>query len=256
MNIEQYRALKAKELENSNKPEAEEAIVEQTPVVEETKTEEPAKEEVVPELIEIEIEGQKLTLDELKSGYLRQSDYTKKTQELSRQRKEAEEAIKLFESLKQNPQAVEQIKTTNKVPASLDPATAKIVELENKMYDMMLEKEIETLQSKYKDFEVREVLEMAQKKNIMNLEDAYLLVRSQKSVSTDVESIKEQIRKELLAELEKEKKETSTIISSQADPKPVTSGEPQLSPAELKVAKNMGMTPQEYAKWRNIDRKK
>lgn len=164
MNIEQYRALKAKELENSNKPEAEEAIVEQTPAVEETKIEEPAKEEVVPELIEIEIEGQKLTLDELKSGYLRQSDYTKKTQELSRQRKEAEEAIKLFESLKQNPQTVEQIKTTNKIPASLDPATAKIVELENKMYDMMLEKEIETLQSKYKDFEVREVLEMAQKK--------------------------------------------------------------------------------------------
>lgn len=37
-----------------------------------------------------EIDGQKLTLDELKSGYLRQSDYTKKTQELAEQRKELE----------------------------------------------------------------------------------------------------------------------------------------------------------------------
>jgi hypothetical protein len=37
-----------------------------------------------------EIDGQKLTLDELKAGYLRQSDYTKKTQELATKRKELE----------------------------------------------------------------------------------------------------------------------------------------------------------------------
>jgi ribosomal protein S8 len=37
-----------------------------------------------------EIDWQKLTLDELKAGYLRQSDYTKKTQELASKRKELE----------------------------------------------------------------------------------------------------------------------------------------------------------------------
>lgn len=37
-----------------------------------------------------EIDGQELTLDELKNGYLRQSDYTKKTQELAEKRKELE----------------------------------------------------------------------------------------------------------------------------------------------------------------------
>lgn len=36
----------------------------------------------------VEVDGQKLTLDELKDGYMRHSDYTRKTQELSKKRKE------------------------------------------------------------------------------------------------------------------------------------------------------------------------
>ena len=35
----------------------------------------------------VEIDGQRLTLSELKSGYLRQKDYTRKTQEISDVRK-------------------------------------------------------------------------------------------------------------------------------------------------------------------------
>ena len=36
----------------------------------------------------IEIDGQEVSIDELKKGYLRQSDYTRKTQELSRLKQE------------------------------------------------------------------------------------------------------------------------------------------------------------------------
>ena len=257
MNIEQYRALKAKELEEANNPVPEETV--QEPVVEDKPEEKQDKEEVIeenpePQAIEVEIDGQKLTLDELKNGYLRQSDYTKKTQELSKQRKEAEEAVKFYDDLKKNPQMVRQIKEHQPVPATLDPATSKIIELENKMYEMMLEKEIETLQSKYSDFEVREVLEMAQKKEITNLEDAYLLVRSRKQPSVDEKTLKEQLKKEVRAELERELKETKTIISSQVDSKPVVSKDPELSPGELKVAKHMGMSPKEYAKWRDTNK--
>ena len=39
----------------------------------------------------IEVNGEMLTLEEVKRGYMRQSDYTKKTQELSEQRKETTE---------------------------------------------------------------------------------------------------------------------------------------------------------------------
>lgn len=54
---------------------------ETTPVVE---TSESAEQ---PSTNLVEINGEKLTLDELKSGYMRQQDYTRKTQELSKEKK-------------------------------------------------------------------------------------------------------------------------------------------------------------------------
>lgn len=42
----------------------------------------------------IEIDGQQLSLDEVRAGYLRQSDYSRKTAEVAEQRKQAEAAIR------------------------------------------------------------------------------------------------------------------------------------------------------------------
>jgi len=38
----------------------------------------------------VEIDGEKISLEELKKGYMRQKDYTKKTQEISALKKQAE----------------------------------------------------------------------------------------------------------------------------------------------------------------------
>ena len=57
----------------------------------------------IPDKIQIDGIGE-VTIDELKSGYLRIQDYTKKTQEVSRKRKENEEAISFYEEIKRNPQ--------------------------------------------------------------------------------------------------------------------------------------------------------
>lgn len=46
----------------------------------------------------IEIEGEKLSLEEVKLGYLRQADYTRKTQAVAEQRKAAEEERQYFAS--------------------------------------------------------------------------------------------------------------------------------------------------------------
>lgn len=54
---------------------------------------------------EVEFEGDTITIGELKAGYLRQSDYTQKTQEASALRKEAETALNLMNALQQNPRA-------------------------------------------------------------------------------------------------------------------------------------------------------
>lgn len=74
--------------EEEAKPEpvkAEETTTEGEPKADETATEEPQK-------FTVKVDGQELevTLDELKNGYQRQSDYTRKTMEVSETRKAAE----------------------------------------------------------------------------------------------------------------------------------------------------------------------
>ena len=63
--------------------EIEQSLEEQTEV----------EEELQPQAYTVKVDGieQEVTLDELQSGYSRQQDYTRKTQELSQQRKSIEE---------------------------------------------------------------------------------------------------------------------------------------------------------------------
>lgn len=261
MNIDEYRALKA-QMEKEATEEAQE-IEQPVDVVkseEETKPEEIETVEEEPEEkkdkpITVDIDGKEVTLDELRNGYLRQSDYTKKTQELSNQRKETKEAVELYEYLKSNPHIAQQIQENGgEVPDRIDPSLAKVKELENKMYDMMLEREVETLQSKYDDFEVREVLELANEKGIVNLEDAYHLLKANKPSSQEtlyVDKVKEELRKEILRELSEERDSTQTIISTNSQSSLPNVNLPQISKQELSVARNMGLSEKEYIKWRD-----
>jgi len=77
------------EVEGAEPSEAEiafEAEEESEEVLEDDSTGEIAEDEEAEFLFEID--GQELTVDEIRKGYLRQSDYTKKTQSLAEQRKE------------------------------------------------------------------------------------------------------------------------------------------------------------------------
>lgn len=258
MNIEQYRAIKAQEEAEKTQPKVEQPIdapKEVEDVIEPEKVDSKEEKNEEPKIETIEIDGEEISIEELKNGYLRQSDYTKKTQEVARTKKEVEEAVQFYEMLKQNPHLVQQIQHNAPVPRNLDPTQAQIIELENKLYDMMLEREIETLQSKYDDFEVREVLELARSKNLSNLEDAYHLLRSTKNVEKkeeiNVEKIKESLREEILREL-KDETSTQSVISKNSSKEPPKVVEVQVSEQEKKVAAAMGLTVDEYVKWRDV----
>ena len=260
MNIEQYRAIKAQEEAEKAQQKVEQPTEAEKEVEEVIKPEQPEnqdkEEKEEPKIETIEIDGEEVSIEELKNGYLRQSDYTRKTQEVARTKKEVEEAVQLYETLKQNPHLVQQLQQSTPVPRNLDPTQAQIVELENKIYDMMLEREIETLQNKYDDFEVREVLELARDKNLSNLEDAYILFKSTKKADEkkdiDIEEIKENLRDEILKEL---KGETSTqsVISQNSSKELPKVKEIKVSEQEKKVASAMGLTIKEYVKWRDVD---
>ena len=253
MNIDQYRAIKAQEQQQTQE-------VEQPAVVQEVKVETPQEQETkVEENVDkpntVNINGEEITIDELTKGYLRQSDYTRKTQEIANQRKEVSDAVLLYETLKNNPEATEAIKSNIKIPSSIDPTQARVIELEQKVFDMMLDNEITKLQNKYPDFEVMEVLEVARDKKLTNLEDAYKLSRSinTKNNNVDIDKLKEQLRKEIQEEI----KSTSTVISNNGYNTPsVRDNSPKLSPSELKVANGFGMTANEYVSWKNKNIKK
>lgn len=271
MNITEYRAMKAQE---SAQKEPEQPIKETTPPVETTPPEpsapatppvvedKPIVEDKTPEVPaepqKINVDGiGEVTIQELKNGYLRQSDYTRKTQDVAKQRREMNEAIQLYENLKRNPALAQQLAEHTPVPPTLDPTTAKVVELETKLYDMMLQREIETLSNKYEDFDARQVLQVASDLNIVDVESAYTIWKSKQPVkapevpSVDINAIKEQLRQEILNEIQSEQKATSTIISSTGGASPVKDNSPKLSETEIKVAKMMKMSPEEYAKWRD-----
>ena len=78
----------------------EESEEESDEVEEEEAEESDEEEEEEPDLFAVKVDGEEIevTFDELLKGYSRQSDYTKKTQELSQGRKEIEEAKSTYDS--------------------------------------------------------------------------------------------------------------------------------------------------------------
>lgn len=76
--------------------EAEESEEVEDPT-EETEEESEDEPDVITEGM-IEVDGEKLSVEEIKLGYMRQADYTKKTQAVAEQRKAAEEQTQSYES--------------------------------------------------------------------------------------------------------------------------------------------------------------
>lgn len=74
----------------NQREQAREVLEEHEP--ENKEVQEPVKPEITDD-IEVEIDGDKITLGELRNGYLRQSDYTKKTMSLAEQRKAYEKEL-------------------------------------------------------------------------------------------------------------------------------------------------------------------
>lgn len=279
MNIDEYRALKAQmEQEKQNQggtPNAQteptatpNVATEQTKDVEVPKSTEqtppatetnqtPEQTKVVEPPATVQIDGKELTLDELKNGYLRQSDYTKKTQELSRKAQQAEQALQMIQQIQSNPQAAQQLAQEYNLPI-LDPLQSHVSDLESRYYDLLIQNDLHNLHDKYGDFNDTEVLQIATSENITNLETAYQLFTARKgggsSEKMDIESIKQSLRDEILKELKSQQEasvDTSTIIQTGGDVTPVRDTTPQLTPSEKKVARAMRMSEEEYLKWRD-----
>lgn len=228
----------------------EEGITETEPVTQQEETQvdvvtEPTQE--TPSKISIDGVGE-FTVDEIKefkNGYMRQSDYTRKTQEIARQRKEIEELKNQSANPMVNP-ALVSIPVNQRTPQAPNELEARLIQLEESIADKELDNMITDLKNKYPDFDEVKVLNTAYEKGLTDLEFVYKSLRETQPV--DVNSLKEQIRQEVLKEIEQNKLGTTTIIAN--GNAPVQNKQISLTSQELAIATELGLTPDEYLEYK------
>lgn len=209
-----------------------------------------------PVVNEVEIEGLgKVKYDDIKEwnkGNMRQSDYTKKTQEIAQFRKENAQALEVYNYLKNNPQLAQAMQQGDysgiqgtPIANNLNPFNNKIEGMEMKLAHFELDNNINHLKSKYSDFDEVAVLTEADRLGIADLEFVHNALQGKK-LPTLKEKLTSDIRKELTNQIRQNGIDTSTIIGeTDATVKETAHG---LTQIELRMAENMRLTPEQYAK--------
>jgi hypothetical protein len=163
--------------------------------------------------VSVTVDGEevRVPLKEALSGYQRQADYTRKTQELSEQRRQLQFGAALQEALQNNPKETLELlskhyglaeQTSPEEELSLDPVEKQYRQLEQRIQAFEqqkameeLERTIGTLESKYgSDFDANEVVAKALALGSSDLEAVYKMIAFDK-VYDDAKSIR-QIREE------------------------------------------------------------
>lgn len=149
--------------------------------------------EIADRYVKVKIDGEELDVPvkEALSGYQRQADYTRKTQELAAQRESLQYAETLAQALERDPAgtiellgrhygAAQSVNQTPSVPEFADPLERQVWELNQKISSFEqaqaqaeLQQEIGRLQNQYPDFNATEVIRTALDMGVDNLEAVY-----------------------------------------------------------------------------------
>lgn len=210
--------------------------------------------EAVVEEPSYEVDGEKLTaaqIREFKKGSMRQSDYTRKTQELAQARKENVEALEVYNYLRDNPDIAKKLaeytpETDGKIAKSVDPVSKEIQSLNVKFATMDIERQLADITSKDSDVSDLELLELANT-NGWDVKTAYNVWRGQNVDKIIAKKLAEQ-SKNLTKEIQSNHGITKTLVSK--GDKPNANGSFGLSEAEQSMASKLGMTNEEYNKWK------
>jgi hypothetical protein len=191
--------------------------------------------DVADKVVKIQVNGEEVTvpLQEALAGYQRQADYTRKTQELSEQRKQVEFAATLAQSLQEDPagtlQALQQhygVGTAQPIVEEdewLDPAEKQMRQLEQRIAAFEqskamdeLTRTIDKLQGKYgEDFNPDEVVAKAIATGMTDLEAVFKQVAFDKIYSKASESSKKLADEQARVQA----KRSATIVSTGASSK-------------------------------------
>lgn len=203
-----------------------------------------------------DIDGEEFTVDEIrewKKGNLRQSDYTKKTTELAKQRKEAEDALEVYGYLMSKPDLVKKLyefdadnpDEVGKVQAKLDPVTKQINELNQKLLIKDIEVELKEITSKDKLVNDVELLQLANdmKCSVATAYDIWKGKNMDRILKDRESEIKRQIAKQT-----QENADTTRTLIKQTD-KVNDNGSFGLTDEQVLFADKIGMSAEDYAKY-------
>lgn len=217
-----------------------------------------------PPISEIEIEGLgKVKLDDIKEwhkGNMRQADYTRKTQEVARQREEMQDAIEVFNYLKANPALVAKLKeidqpglVNTEVIDKASPQNDLLRTVWMNQESMRLDREVERLRGIYGEVNEVELFNKARdmRMDADNIEVLYksMAYDGNKPQTIDKDALMAEMKQQLMAELQQNRTATTTIASVPAQP--ITTTPVELTAEEKRVADGMRMSYEDYAKWKN-----
>lgn len=204
---------------------------------------------------ELEIEGLgKVKIDDLKEwkqGYMRQSDYTRKTQEVAQQRKEVNDALEVYNYLKSNPHVAQALSQgdvsalqTSPVASKLSPQNKQFEDVNFRLATMELDNTLNRLKATHKDFDEIEVLKEAERIGVTDLEFVYNSIRGK-----NVDDIEARLTKKIEEELTEKIRKNGITTQTTIDPKDTSSAPNHgLSPEQIAIATKMKLTPEQYAK--------
>lgn len=159
--------------------------------VEADTTQEPANGEPG-ETFTVKVDGNdvEVTLDELRNGYSRQQDYTRKTQELADHRKQLQPYIDFARSLNEDPQGtLKALNEAYKMPSDegngwddMDPQEREIAQIKSELQQLRardakstIDGEFRTLEQKYGELDRQEIANFALR-NDLTVTDAYMVM--------------------------------------------------------------------------------
>lgn len=222
------------------------------------------------ESLEIEIDGEKFTLDDVlewKRGNMRTSDYTRKTQEVKTEREQLQreaaqnrEAVNLFQTIQANPDLIKIINDYASTAELVIPGVNSQPQQQQPNYDPRVDDLLRQTFIEKTEAQLKEIL--AENTGVTDVE----LLSLAESMKTDVKTayevwkgrnvdkiVNKKLQTEKLKindEIKNNKNSTISLINKAQKKKPQQS---VLSDSKMDAAKALGMSAEEYAKWDNYN---
>ena len=202
---------------------------------------------------EIEIDGEKLTFDQIKQFKQGYSNYSKQVNDYKALQEQSKEATDLFNYIKGNPELAQKLyefdaelsngDLKDKLPSK---ERDEISALRREMTAMKIETELSSIKAKDSSVDEMALLQIATEKGL-SLDIAYKVWKADNFDTTLKGKLKEQ-SKSITKDLQNAKKSTKTLITE--DQGKADDGTFGLSKQEIAMASKLDISIEDYAKWK------